>query len=329
VEETELYYFHRNGLSTKYGTRNTFRRNYFNSRFYGDVPQGRRSGTPDRGDTALTLYPGSAHLLENNLSEGNAAAWDIPAITPAGRNRVLGQISLKDNHGGILHARGTGASMMPYDNLVQDFVVITPTFTGLYARGAKNTRCVNCSVFNAQSGLVADIQANQPGDGAPSFYAENVLVVQSRRVGIRVTKQADWGVDYPNVYGSSPAFMPEDGHVTHAKTIEPGLGTCKLWIPENSPMKRAGKGGADIGANVYFRYEHGVLTKQPLWDPRTGAFPCGALVAGGNDVPGASCRDVHQRLGVGAEGCTAPLSGPPPSPQPSIPPSPSNGRLAR
>jgi len=71
-------------------------------------------------------------------------------------------------------------------------------------------------------------------------------------------------------------------------------------------MKRAGKNGADIGANVLYRYQDGVLTTQPLWDPVTGQFPCGAIVPGVNDLPGASCVDVHQRLNVNTNGCPFP-----------------------
>ena len=45
-------------------------------------------------------------------------------------------------------------------------------------------------------------------------------------------------------------------------------------------MKRAGDGGADIGATILYRYQDGVLTNMPLWNPTTGKFPHGALVAG-------------------------------------------------
>jgi len=57
------------------------------------------------------------------------------------------------------------------------------------------------------------------------------------------------------------------------------------------------KNGEDIGANIPYRYQDGVLTEQPLWNPATGESPHGAIVAGVNDVSGASF-DVHQRLQV-------------------------------
>jgi hypothetical protein len=74
-------------------------------------------------------------------------------------------------------------------------------------------------------------------------------------------------------------------------------------------MRAAGGGGADIGARIVNRYVDGTLTDEPLWDPTTGAFPCGAIVEGVNDEathPGATCSTVHERLHVGAEGCALP-----------------------
>ena len=79
-----------------------------------------------------------------------------------------------------------------------------------------------------------------------------------------------------------------------------------MFIPASSSLKAKGKNGADIGANVLYRYKDGVLTNEPLWDPKTGAFPCGAKVPGVNDKPGQSCFDVHLRLNVNANGCKLP-----------------------
>jgi hypothetical protein len=43
-----------------------------------------------------------------------------------------------------------------------------------------------------------------------------------------------------------------------------------------------------------------------LWDPRTGQFPCGAVVAGLNDTPETSCIGVHERLHVDSADCPLP-----------------------
>jgi hypothetical protein len=72
-------------------------------------------------------------------------------------------------------------------------------------------------------------------------------------------------------------------------------------------MRSAGRDGADVGANVLYRYEHGRLTTQPLWDPVTGSFPAGTVVVGVNDVAGQSAFDIHRRLNVNTNGCQFPL----------------------
>jgi hypothetical protein len=80
-----------------------------------------------------------------------------------------------------------------------------------------------------------------------------------------------------------------------------------VFVPSSAThLKRKGKNAADIGANVLYRYENGTLTTQPLWNPSTGEFPGGAIVAGVNDVAGSSRFDVHKRLNVNTNGCFFP-----------------------
>src|SRR4029453_9532292 len=62
--------------------------------------------------------------------------------------------------------------------------------------------------------------------------------------------------------------------------------------------------------NILYRYQDGVLTDEPLWDPETGRFPCGAMVAGFNDMAGSSCFDVHERLNINTHGCPFPAGYP-------------------
>jgi hypothetical protein len=70
-------------------------------------------------------------------------------------------------------------------------------------------------------------------------------------------------------------------------------------------MKGAGKSGADIGANILYRYENGQPTTKPLWNPTTGQFPCGAIVPGIND--GAKrCSNINERMNVNRNGCLFP-----------------------
>jgi hypothetical protein len=71
-------------------------------------------------------------------------------------------------------------------------------------------------------------------------------------------------------------------------------------------LRGAAGADGDVGANVVYRYQDGVLTPQPLWDPLTGAFPCGAIVPGINDDPSQSCSGAQQRFHVGTPDCALP-----------------------
>lgn len=102
-----------------------------------------------------------------------------------------------------------------------------------------------------------------------------------------------------------------EGHVQNslsepAHDIGRGSDQCIVFVPEKSPMHGLGLDGQDIGANILYRYENGVLTEEPLWDPETGAFPCGVPVAKVNDDSSPSCSSVHERLNVNVNGCELP-----------------------
>jgi CheY-like chemotaxis protein len=61
----------------------------------------------------------------------------------------------------------------------------------------------------------------------------------------------------------------------------------------------------DLGANILYRYENGILTSTPLWS-KDGDFPHGAIVSGLNDVRGNSLFDLKNRLNINRNGCSFP-----------------------
>jgi|GEM_PF-6647641 len=159
-----------------------------------------------------------------------------------------------------------------------------------------------------------------------SFEITNSLSVGSRLNGFR--KEDKWGGDPPtNTYETTEwsgdllvawdwkvgqsGFKMDEGDDPNSwgehYELDPELGACKIQIPESSPMWTWSDGALGrIGAEMLYRYEDGVLTSAPLWDPITGEFPCGTIVSGLNDVPGRSCFDVHERLGVDSPECPFP-----------------------
>jgi hypothetical protein len=85
-----------------------------------------------------------------------------------------------------------------------------------------------------------------------------------------------------------------------------GSEACVAYLSAGSSLRGAAGVDGDVGANVVYRYVDGTLTNEPLWDPETGAFPCGAIVAGINDDPAQSCSGAHERLRIGTQACALP-----------------------
>ena len=324
-EENEFYYYHRDAVLDTYGSYNTYRRNYFNSRNYADISGGRYSSDPARGDAGISLYPAQHDILENNISEGEQAGVDIQCAYVSSShtcnyNGFYGDISLHDQYGFLVKARGTGDLYMPHYTTLANDIAIAPSTAGMFFRATKYTTCTNCTAVDVpynQVGFLADGGGSgETGDGNYSVNFKNTLAVSANgnaQYGLSVlyyTGNWTWSAAYAASHGNYWNFYPvlPNSHVTSATTVSPNLGSCKAWVPSTSPMKGAGSGGSDIGANVLYRYQGGVLTTQRLWDPTTGQFPHGALVQGMNDVSGVSAFDVQMRLNVNANGCTLPSS---------------------
>ena len=318
VEESEFYYFHRHAVMTKPGSRNTFRRLYCHSRGYGNIPGGYQNWHgPHGGAVCVSFYPADNSIVENSIADATTGSvFDIQASgpTPADNNRFLGNISLNTEYGAVIKARaepGATALAMPKNNTVTNFVAIGVEKVGIYFRGVRNQRCDHCMLLNnpAGAGLIVDVEAAGPGDGSYSFFSENSLSLSNGGPGFRITPGIQtWSIAHANSSGNRVNYDPSSGeNYDVKKSVDPAIGTCRAWIPDDSPMKGAGKNGKDIGANILYRYQDGILTDVPLWNPSTGEFPHGALVVGLNDVAGQSLFDVHKRLNVNSNGCMFPI----------------------
>jgi hypothetical protein len=122
------------------------------------------------------------------------------------------------------------------------------------------------------------------------------------------TDTADWFFEHCAAEapaGAALDFSPHDERVRLPVTTS-GADSCVAYLGASSSLRGAAGIEGDVGANVVFRYVDGVLSSEPFWNPRTGAFPCGAIVAGVNDDPSDSCSGVHERLHVGTADCALP-----------------------
>ena len=315
IEDTELYYFHRHAIALWFTDDTTIRRSYCNSRGHADIGGGYPSHavSSNRGDSCIAFYPSNDSIVENTISEGNEYLIEVNGQDVNIGNRVLGSISRADLYGAIQNSRAPDLQHMVRDLTFENFSVISPDLVGLYARAGKNVQCNKCTVLNpGLSGYIADggdAAAGWVGDGNPTFFATNSLVLGADAYGYRMIDQAAFGINFPNSTGNLVNYDPASSHasITNENTTSPALGSCLVWIPTASPMKGAGLSGADIGANILYKYVNGVLTGDRLWDITTSNFAgCGATVSGVNDTTGNSCINVDDRLNINKNGCSFP-----------------------
>jgi hypothetical protein len=328
VEESEFYYYHRHALITANyngAGSNIYRRNYVNSRGYPNIPNGYGSDSPPGGDAAYVIYPGSHFIVENNISENSGSnGIDIEADGTSIDNKILGNIDIGSETGIFLGVRGNDLAHMPQDTYVENFISLNNQRYGGRFLSNRNTQCVNCSFIGSRGygAAVNDLDGWWSGAPSPTTYFTNTLSTSNASYGFMIKNQADWKINFGNAVSNPTNYFPGlgDSHITNSRSSDPLLGTCKAWVPDNSPMKHAGLNGADIGGNVLYRYQNGVLTNQPLWDPVSGKFPHGAIVAGINDIPGSSAFDVNVRLNINTNGCPFPsgYGGSAPIPTPTV-----------
>lgn len=346
IEETELYDYHRHAIllggsgASSAVTDTVVRRVYCNSRPPQPMNYPLPAGTTDNnaGDACIALYPASRVIIENTIAESTGHLTEVNGVVESNNsdNAVLGSITLDTGATVTPNARGYAVADMPRNIRIAHTAAVGITNRWGYhgdqmVTGAFDfTGCLQCTVTNATviAGWGHGVQATdiaawvsqyaQP----PSLDIRDTLVTRMTGTAFRNVATPAFTVDHAAVAGNGADFSPPTGRYTATRTGDPGMGTCLVYLPDTSPLKHAGTHGAALGADILYRYQDGTLTTVPLWDPTTGAFPCGATAAGVNDDLTRSCRGVHQRLNVNSNGCAFPAgysSGGPPAPVSSLP----------
>jgi len=325
LEESETYSFHRHGIQVYQSEDVTLRRCYVNARGHEDLPGASADATtpygptnpPDGGDTGISLN-GDGHRVENCIVQGRVGV--AVGLGRPGPSVVVGTIAL-DPIEGVDTRSDNGAPVTGH--LVRDVVVLRATSHAIYMRSATDIQLEGITLAAGElGGLIADEHSDLCADlpGGCGFTARHVLSLGNADSGVYASGPLSWVVRHSNAYGNATDFAGIDEPIDEAEGLvqssinEPAdeiglaLGQCAVFIPPGSSMSGRGENGADIGANVLYRWIDGEPTDEPLWDPETGAFPCGAIVAGINDQPGDSCVGVHTLLNVNSNGCSLPAS---------------------
>jgi hypothetical protein len=307
VEDTEIYDFHRDGLLFFGVQRGTARRVLAASRGYADVAGGYPSGPTDKGDTGIAVGHCRDVVVENTISVGNGADTnDAGYGVDCTDTHYFGDIAIGNDYGFISSIISNGAQNT-IRTRYESCIAIDARYDGFYVRSNMDGSCTGCTTINSQGhGWQADQLSTQPRTSSSSCI--NCLAVGSVQTGFYIQQQTGgWSLDHVNAFGNATQFNPTNApEMTSPMQRDPQLGGCLAYQPANAPLRGAGKNGGTIGGEVVYRYQDGLLTGTPLWDPITGAFPCGAVVAGVNDDPATSCIGIHQRLHVGTSDCPLP-----------------------
>jgi hypothetical protein len=252
-------------------------------------------------------------LVENSVAEDCTTAFHF------GGDSTKSLFTTSVGIGGGLRYGASSAEPLAGDNRAEHLLLLNASGNGIQLESPREAMLERLTVLTP--GAVGG-RAWDPGDdcgGYPngcSFFARHLLVVDASEHVLRVADIEDWTVVYSNLTGALPVSPDEDiddaaGHVRHSLSVavpEIGLGEsqCAIALPEGSAVAGAGEDGGPLGAEVLYRVIDGVVTGDPLWDPITGKFACGAVRAGINDVAGASCSDLHERVNVRSEACRLP-----------------------
>jgi hypothetical protein len=269
----------------------------------------------------------SGHGGRNNRILGSLTFGDaVPALVASRAGSGTYHNTSGNLFQNFLAAAGSGHGISlrgAANNVVENATLYGSTAnSGLAADAGSSTTCSTTPVCPStgapclsNGGCGGGEVCTQNPEGC-SFSARNTLAINNFVYGFRETSQVGWLIEHSNAFGNAANYDTSEplgdtlGNVQLSMSTAPtnvgmGAGQCIAWIPGTSSMAHAGADGGPIGANILFRYENGTETTQPLWDPATRAFPCGAVVPGVNDGP-IRCSNIHERLGITGSGCPLP-----------------------
>ena len=286
----------------------------------------------------LSMYPCRNCILENAIADGTTHGLFLNEMNATyGSNvlmsgsKVLGSIIYKGGFGNGIYLNSRKVQDLnhtPQNITIKDVAMVdfVSAGSGIRASDGVNITLENITVTGSGTagiGITADDGAHGASGSQQSIVMRNITVQDLTKIGFNKASNAykTWSGTHLNSFKSGTLYSPSlPANWGKASTIDPKLGSCKVWIPASSPLKGAGKDGSDIGANILYRYVNGTLTSTPLWDPKTGAFPHGAAdLDGTNRVAGQSLFDIHKRLNINTNGCPFPAgyangATPPPPP---------------
>jgi hypothetical protein len=322
VEDSEIYDFHRGAVIISASEHVTARRIYVNGRGTPNLPEPAfNCCCLEDADYGMWISGSFDVTIENVLVERVCEPFvvigqeeDLGLDRAATGTRILGSMSLSSRYAGFgARSYCEDANPCPEINHVRDLEIVDSVAIdasdAVHMNAVQNVLVRNfTSVDIRDDAFVFRVGTENVAIDDSSFLVVNALDVGTADLGYLIENHDEGTILSSNTSGVvddlDPMFTPMG-----LGSADAALDGCRVYVPDASPMRGAGAGGADIGARIVNRYVDGTLTDEPLWDPSTGAFPCGATVDGVNDeatFPNATCSTVHERLNVGTNGCAIP-----------------------
>jgi hypothetical protein len=206
-------------------------------------------------DNAITFDHSTDYSVN---TEGHYGFRVISRTAPySSNNRMFGTIAMnvKKTAYALELKYSTGGGE---DNYFKDCVSVDNP-RGIQFHGDKHWRSTveNCNFINNGGYGIFN------GGGTEGNSVKNTLVMNSGSTGIKENGGSNFVVSYIGSYNNQ-GDLDGVSCTTGCRTDNPGL-LYPTRIESNSPYKGAGENGADIGANIIYRYQNGVLTNQALW----------------------------------------------------------------
>jgi hypothetical protein len=297
-EDSDILRSHRNFLACYPATSSniTIRRVYVGQ----PVADHSNSGPGD----GFVFYSCRDSINENSIAEG----LDGYGFTGWGNNNAIRGAIAMNNNGGLFNGTASSTADQGQNFTLTGYVGVANNGTCAYFRPAGNYVVEGVTCIGNQ--VMAD---NSITNGSSSFGVtiRNAMVKDVSHSGFYLgqsngsftTKLVEYSEAW-NTGGINGGWTlnntpPGPGDV------DPGIGSCMVYVPDTSAYKGRGKGGADVGANVIYAYQDGALTSNKLWNSSTGKMRYGPpVVAGVNDSSTGFVRDtVGSRLNITTSGC--------------------------
>jgi hypothetical protein len=223
----------------------------------------------------IKLYKANDNIVENCItldhkdSQGHGAghhgfrivSWNS-AYNASSNNSHYGNIALNLPDKVTAYAIETNDPVGGVGNSYKDCVAVNAyRGMGFYDDGTDQTTVENCTLINNR--ITSDKSHGLfNGYGVTRTVVRNTISANNLARGF--SDSGDLSVFYSGTYANAGGDYNGTSCTTGCRTDDPQLKYITR-IEDSSPYKGAGENGADIGANIIYKYIDGVLTNQPLW----------------------------------------------------------------